>query len=227
MGQWLLTGLFKLILLSFYLLTANSENSQLQITTLTKFQKSEHVFVIQVEELVFDSLFWRVKILDIWTKNKLQADVFYTANVPENSKGKIFIGTYGPERTMEEHLIAHTQTGIGTEDYFRSVKNLLKTLDSKEKARFYMHPWYYFPVLENENEELYIPECRDGLSKKPIVNPLLKQVKELSLPKIDDRPKVAVVGFFWPAGETDEGLLKVRRCGDKDSNILHWIKNIF
>ena len=218
--------MLRLILLSFWFFATPSANAQSEITSLTKFQKSAHVFVIQVEELVFDSLFWRVKILDIWTKKKLQADVFYTASVPGNSKGKIFIGTYGPERTMEKHLIAHTQTGIGTKSYLRSVEKLHKTLSPKEKARLYLHPWYYFPVSKNEKEELYVPGCIDGLSRKPLINPLLKQVKELSLPKIDDKPSVAVIGFFWPAGETDKGFIKGQRCRGKNS-ILQWIKDTF
>lgn len=201
------------------------------LTTLSKFQKSVHVLVVQSEEPLFDSGYWQVKLIDTWTENEIPSNSFYTF-LEEEVRGKMFIGAYGsppPYKSLEDRLKTLIRVNSHNENFIKNIKRIAKRLSEKEKKGIYLHPWYgsnTWPIFKTTKGEFHVSGCIDGLTDQPLINPSLKQVKDLALSKVNDPPNVNLVGLFWPAGEEDDfnGL----RCDSSNfDKAIHRIKNLF
>ena len=215
-----------------YFFSSYSEASDhIVLTTLTGFQQAFHVAVVQPEEPVFDSGYWKVRVIDLWTEKKLPFDSFYTL-LPDEARGKIFIGTYGgyyPYKTLEERLSILIRTALpNSDDHIKRIKETAGKLNENEKKGIYLHPWYpwnSWPVLNNDSGELYVAGCIDGLTEEPLIDPPLQTVRKLALPQINDPPNISVWGFLYPGGLVDDfnGL----RCeATRFDKVIHWIKSL-
>jgi len=187
-----------------------NKNFEDKLTTLDRWQKATNVLVVQVEEILTFSInpqqsftkeskwvFAKIRIKDIWSKKNTFNKGFFYISYPYTKKeiGKTFIGAYGPITTMNSYPGRYINHKLNSTD------NIYLTL---------WYPMIDWPVLKNKSGKWYISACIDGLTKTPLINPLLEEVKQLAIPKIDKKPSTRLLGFFWPGSE--KSTLNVKTC---------------
>jgi len=204
----------KVFILAYLVPSYGFKKFEERITTLDRWQKASNVLVVQLEELLSFPInpeqsftkeskwvFAKLKVKDIWSqKESLSKDYFYSSYPSYRKKdiGKIFIGAYG--------LITTTNSYPG-----RYINHKLNSTDN-----MYLTLWYHlanWPVFKNEAGQWYVSGCIDGLTKEPLIDPLLEKVKQLAIPRIDKKSTTKLLGFLWPDSEVTSW--RVKTCKKK------------
>ena len=206
------------------ILFISKAHSQISLTTLSQFQEVRFVAVVQPEKIAFAD-FWKVRVIDLWKGEKLSDKFFYTRLLPKEAEGKVFIGTYATALYLGDHLLNLIKTTYN-QSRSESFQELNKTLSKEEKKALYLHPFHDWDswLIFKEKGESYVSACIDGFTKEPLINPPLRKLKDLSLSKINLKPKTELHGVFYPGGLTDDfnGL----RCGATGfDKFLYFIKS--
>ncbi len=195
--------------------------SDQNLTALDQWQKAVNVAVVQLEDFfsVFKevevptkdgrSIFYerrmievryaKLRIKDLWSQREsFQNEIVYTvASVTKKDIGKVFIGTFNSQSTID--------TNYG---FF-----LNKTLNTKDAIYMSrsadLETWL---VIKNSKGKWYVSGCIDGLTSTPLINPLLEQVRQLAVSRIDEQLSTGIASFLWPTSE--ETGFTGKRCGE-------------
>ena len=185
-----------------------------RLTTLDQWQQAVHVAVVEVKRVVRFPLssgagaglspVLEVKIIDMLTQEKPKQNTIYTMYHPLQA-GQRAILSLGLFVTTDENQLFFAYSSISAIE--REIN----------KRVIYAHGWHQPWLLEkNEQGFDYLPDCVDGLTKMPIHNPLVEDLKKLSHGLVDKEPQLEVLGFLWPSGLAS--LLPVKRCSTKKFN---------
>ena len=197
-----------------------------KITTLDQWQKASHVVIVEVEELIhfpppykkgyeYKSSYralpvWKLKIIERLTEKTPETETIYTSfnALPSLKEKKRFLLSFAEFITYDP---AYSKTNIYISLY-------LLNRDRGEMP-LYGHPYYKeWPLLKNEDDEYYLPDCVDGLTKMPLINPLLSEIKDLIKGVIDEKPNTKIIKGLWPSHE--ESQIKACRCKNKKYNSI-------
>ena len=154
------------------------EKTKWEMTTLDNWQKADIIALVEVDsflEIPEEKLkFTKLKAKESWSqKNRLKSHTFYILNSHKKEDiGKLFIGAYSWKTIYKSY-------------YEKSLNDHLNTKNNVYlHSRFDLRKW---PVLKDSSEKLYIPGCIDGFTKKPLIDPSLKKLKNLAIPVIDKK----------------------------------------
>ena len=194
------------------------------ITTLDQWQQASHVAIVEVEKLIhfpppykkgyeYNSSYralplWKLKIIEMLTEKKLDTETIYTSFnlLPSLKEKDRVLLAFADFITYDSN---HSKTKVYLSLY-------LLNRDRGETAT-YGHPYYYeWPLLKNKEKEYYLPDCVDGLTKIPLVNPLISEIKNLTKGIIDKEPNIRIAKGLWPSHE--QSKTKVCKCKNKKYN---------
>ena len=195
-----------------------------RITTLDQWQKASHVSVVEVEELIhfpppykkgyeYSSSYraipvWKLKVIKMLTEKSPEIETIYTS--------------YPTLRSLKEKdKVILSFVEFITHDPKHSNKQVYPSLyllkRDKGETPFYAHPYHReWPLIKNEEDEYYLPDCVDGLTKMPLVNPSLSEIIELTQGVIDKKPNTKIIKGLWPSHE--ESKVKACKCKNKKYN---------
>ncbi len=193
------------------------------LTTLDQWQAASHVLVVEVESFIHFPPFykppgheftayrpvplWKLKVIDTLTAEKPKQNIIYTAFNPLQSlkeKDRVILAVSQFQSAGEMNPVSNVYPSL-----------ILLEREIEEKV-IYAPPYYdAWPLSKNEQGEYYLPDCVDGLTMETLVNPTLREIKELSQGEIDEESSIYVVFGLYPAEKSD---LKVCRCEDKKYN---------
>ena len=195
-----------------------------RITTLDQWQTASHVALVEVEDLIhfpppykkgyeYNSSYrapplWKLKVITMLTAKKKEVKTLYTSfNALSSLKEK--------ERVILSfaEFITYHSTYSKTQVYL----SLYLLNRDRGEMPLYGHPYHQpWLILKNKEEEYYLPDCVDGLTKVPLVNPLLSEIKELIKGVIDQKPTTKVKTGLWPS--QDKSQIKSCKCKSKKYN---------
>ncbi|MCY4321700.1 MAG: hypothetical protein OXC37_04790 [Bdellovibrionaceae bacterium] len=197
-----------------------------KITTLDQWQKASHVAIVEVEKIIhfpppykkgyeYNSSYralplWKLKIIEMLTDKKPDTKTIYTSfnllpSLKEKDRVLLAFGNF----------ITYSSRHSKTKAY---LSLYLLNRETGEKP-LYGHPYYHeWPLFKNKEEKYYLPDCVDGLTKMPLVNPLLSEIKSLTKGVIDKEPNTRIVKGLWPSYE--QSKIKACKCKDKKYNPL-------
>ena len=195
-----------------------------KITTLDQWQKASHVAIVEVEKDIhfpppykkgfeYNSSYralplWKLKIIEMLTEKKLDTQIIYTSfnllpSLKEKDRVLLAFGnfiTYSPR---------HSKTKVYLSLYLLNRET--------GETPIYGHPYYHeWPLFKNKEEEYYLPDCVDGLTKLPLVNPPLSEIKSLAKGVIDKQSNTRIVKGLWPSQE--QSKIKACKCKNKKYN---------
>lgn len=193
------------------------------LTTLDQWQVAANVVDVEVEDIIhFDPSYkssqchasnnifpvLKLKIKEIMFGEKIDAEFMYTpygvfSSLKKGDRAILSFGNFVSSDTVQP--------------IFMGCHPLRALEEQTGEVAFYATPFNSqpWPLVKNIDGQYYLNDCLDGFTKKPLMNPLLSEIKKLSREKKDDPPTAEFVGFMFPERVS---YLKACRCENKKYN---------
>ena len=205
--------LFGIVLLGLSLLVASTLLRDIRLTTLDQWQQAAHVLIVRYLDHDPDTGLQRLRVLGALTRAPPPVEYLYTRRLNPLTQAQpnaiMSFGNFTSSRAPGSSAGA----------------DLKRIAEREQREVFYAHPWHDpWPLVPApgattigpELDRMILPDCVDGMTRAPLKNPTLAQLRAATREVIDRESDVRVTGVFWPAGEIS--AYRGQRCRDKRYN---------